>query len=121
MNTCPNDLAPSNISVTYYDGAANGYIFMHGTVEYLPVKREESSSLGYSGGTPFKRPIDAQTYRPIADAFNLAIAANSTHISDRVMGSAVVSIKCSHKSRDWIIAPNSPQLAKIESLLQALR
>ena len=109
------------MAVSYYDGSANGYIFAQNTVEYIPVKREESSSLTYSGGLPFKRTLDERTYRQLANALNEAIAAKSIHIPDRVMGSGVISIKCSDQSRHWIIAPRSAELDKVESLLQDLR
>lgn len=121
MTRCPNDLSDSNSSVAFYDGSANGYIFSSGTVEYRPVKREESSSLVYSGGVPFTRSLDGPTFAKIAKALNAAIDAKAAHIPNRTMLSGVISIKCGDDTRDWIIAPGSAELAAIETLMTQLK
>lgn len=121
MNRCPDELSNSSVTVSYYDGSANGYIFRGGAVEYRPVKPEESSSGTYSGGKPFKRPLDAATSAKIAHAFNTAIEAKAAHIEDRVMMSGVISIECGDESRKWIIAPRSAELEAIETLMTELK
>ena len=121
MTRCPDDLSQSNVSVAFYDGSANGYIFSQGTVEYRPVKLQESSSLMYSGGTPFKRPVDGPTYAKIANALNAAIDAKAVHIPNRTMLSGVIHIKCGDETRDWIIAPRSAELSAIETLMDELK
>jgi len=121
MNRCPEDSSHSDASVAYYDGSGNAYIFYKGTVEYQPVTPDLSSSGRYSGGTPFKRPIDAPTFAKIARALNTAIDAQAAHIPDRVMLSGAISIKCGDESRDWIIAPGSAELVAIESLMTTLK
>lgn len=121
VNHCPEDLNRSDAVVAYYDGSGNGYIFQRGMVEYRPVKREESSSLDYSGGTPFHEPIDVATYAKIAQALNTAIDTPKAHIPNRTMLSGAIQVKCGEVSRDWIIAPKSAELEAIESLMKAIK
>jgi len=121
VNHCPDDLTRSDAVVSYYDGSGNGYIFQRGVVEYRPVKRAESSSLDYSGGEPFQRPIDAATYAKIARALNTAIDTPEAQISGRPMLSGAIRVKCGDASRDWVVAPGRPELAAIESLMSALK
>jgi pyruvate-formate lyase-activating enzyme len=121
VNHCPDDLTRSDAVVSYYDGSGNGYIFQRGMVEYRPVKRAESSSLHYSGGEPFHRPIDAVTYAKIARALNTAIDTPEAHTPNRPMLSGAISVKCGDASRDWIIAPGRPELAAIESILTSIK
>ncbi|MBK9260095.1 MAG: hypothetical protein IPM54_09695 [Polyangiaceae bacterium] len=121
MTRWPDELNNPNMTVSFFDGSANGYVFSVGNVEYRPVKREESSSGRYSGGEPFKRAIDAPTYAKIANAMNAAIDAKATHIQNRTMLSGVISIRCGDASRDWIIAPGSAELSAIEELMDELK
>lgn len=121
MNRCPDELSNAAVSVAYYDGSANEYHFRGGSVEYRPVKPEESSSGRYSGGAPFKRPLDGAMSAKIANAFNAAIDAKTAQISNRVMLSGVIAIQCGKESREWIIAPGSPELGAIETLMGELK
>lgn len=120
MNHCPDDFTNSDVTVAFYDGSANGYIFHRNSVEYRPVRPEESSSRTYSGGKPFKRPLDAVMSAQIARTFNAAIDTPASHIPNRVMGSGVISIQCGEQSRDWILAQGSAELQAIEELLKKL-
>lgn len=121
MTRCPDDLNRADMSVAFYDGSANGYVFRAGWVEYIPVKLGEGSTLTYSGGAPFTRPIDMPTFAKIAKAFNAAIDAKAAHIQERVMMSGVISVRCGDKEQDWVIAPKSPELTAIEALLTELK
>lgn len=118
---CPEDLTRSDATVGYYDGSGNAYIFQRGSIEYRPIKRGEGSTLEYSGGEPFHKPIDAGTYAKIAQALNKAIDTPEAQIPDRTMMSGAIHLKCGEASQEWIIAPGRPELATIESLMSTLK
>lgn len=103
----------------YADGNGNVYILKSSSLEYVPVKKEESSSGLYSGGSPKTVTITPTQYEGIKDLLNAALNNPSIHIEDRVMMSGVVRMT-GRDNRSCIIRPGSEDLSRIEKGLKAI-
>ena len=102
----------------YADGNGNVYILTSSSLEYVPVKKEKSSSGSYSGGSPKKITITSTQYKSIKDLLDAALENTSIHIKDRVMMSGVVRISGSQANQSCIIKPGSEELSRIEKVLK---
>ena len=68
------------------DGSNNQYLVSRTTVEYLPIKKENSSSGVYSGGNAWKKPISEKQYQLIQKLFESAANEKSQLRKKRSMG-----------------------------------
>ena len=101
----------------YADGNGNTYRIQASSLEYIPVKKEESSSGMYSGGEARTVAINAEQYRDISALIESALNNTGIHINDRVMMSGVVRAISSQNTRSCIIKPGSDELIGIEQAL----
>ncbi|HMG92493.1 MAG TPA: hypothetical protein VK589_20685 [Chryseolinea sp.] len=101
----------------YADGNGNTYRIQASSLEYVPVKKEESSSGMYSGGEARTVAINAEQYRDISALIESALNNTGIHINDRVMMSGVVRAISSQNTRSCIIKPGSDELIGIEQAL----
>src|SRR6186713_2728744 len=62
----------SSISYQYADGSANVYIIKPDSLEYIPVKPEESSTGFYSGGDPKKIALKPEEFRNVQAMLEVA-------------------------------------------------
>ena len=104
----------------YADGNGNTYKIQESSVEYVPVKKEESSSGMYSGGDAKRVTITAEQYKKISALLDSALDNTSIHINERVMMSGVVRVISSENKRSCIIRPGSDDLLRIEQSLKAI-
>jgi hypothetical protein len=104
----------------YADGNGNTYKVQHSSLEYIPVKKEESSSGMYSGGDARTVTLNAEQYKNITTLLESALNNTAIHINDRVMMSGVVRAVSSENKRSCIIKPGSDELRRIEQTLKSI-
>lgn len=68
---------------TYADGSGNAYELTSDSLEYIPVKKEHSSSGMYSGGDPAKVKVSKEQFDVIATMMRGIVADKSNHIENR--------------------------------------
>ncbi|MBL7872426.1 MAG: hypothetical protein JNM78_12490 [Cyclobacteriaceae bacterium] len=104
----------------YSDGSANRYVITETTLEYIPVKPEESSTGMYSGGEPKLVSITNDQYKTVASLFETAFENTSAHMTERPkMSGLIVSITGS-TSHQAILKPDSVEKKNIEEALKKL-
>ncbi len=103
----------------YSDGSANRYVITETSLEYIPVKPEESSTGMYSGGEPKLVSITSEQFSEVANLFETAFQNTSAHMSERPKMSGLIS-KTGNASQQAILKPNSEEKNNIESALKAI-
>ena len=104
---------------SYSDGSANTYRITPGKLEYIPVKKEHSSSGTYSGGTAKTVKLSDTDYRAISALLDEGIAGKALHTDRRVMMSGVISRSIKDDKTVVILKPGAG--AKLMRLLKSLR
>jgi hypothetical protein len=102
----------------YSDGSANRYVITQTTVEYIPVKPEESSTGMYSGGEPKSITITADQFNSLAKTFDLAFKNTNAHMSDRPKMSGLITSISRNATNKAILKPNSEEKQAIEEALR---
>lgn len=103
----------------YADGSANRYIISKEMIEYVPVKKENSSSGFYSGGEPAKKEITPEEFSLIERMLMALIDQRNLHIEDRVMMSGVITHNSECHKEKYIIKP-CDQIRELEKFLKEL-
>jgi hypothetical protein len=101
----------------YADGSANLYLLTETSLEYLPVKPEESSTGMYSGGDPKTVVVTPAEFNELKDLFDKALENTSIHIPDRMKTSGMISAIGSTK-KQCIIKPYCEEMKAIEGTLK---
>jgi hypothetical protein len=112
-----------SIQYEYADGSGNRYIITQGTLSYIPVTPEESSSGMYSGGDPKEILLKGNQYNAIRSLLDNAITKNlssSIHMDGRVKMSGLISVVDQEGRREYILKPGSEELKAIEALLSEM-
>src|SRR5687768_1138821 len=89
----------------YADGSANRYIITSNTLEYDPIKPEESSTGMYSGGDPKTVSISAGQFDSIRHVFENAVSNRAVHIENRIKTSGAIDIFNGDTHTHVILAP----------------
>jgi hypothetical protein len=105
------------IRYEYADGSANLYLLTETSLEYLPVKPEESSTGMYSGGDPKKVAVTPAEFNELKDLFDDALKKTSSHIPDRIKTSGMISVIGSTKNQ-CILKPYCEEMKAIEGTLK---
>lgn len=105
---------------TYADGSANFYILTPSSLEYKPVKPEESSSGLYNGGEPKKITITAEQFTSACEKLEAAINNSEVHIKDRIKMSGAISVSDGHNTKMYIILPSCSEQIEIEKILKEM-
>lgn len=116
-------LASCMNSSTYYqyaDGNANVYIITSDSLEYIPVKPEESSTGIYNGGEPKKIALSIQEFRNVSGLLEAAKKNNAIHIPDRIKTSGMITTLSGDEKTNFILKPGSKEISTIETLLKRL-
>lgn len=106
------------ITYEYADGSANLYLLTETSLEYLPVKPEESSTGMYSGGEPKTITITPDQFNELKSLLENALANTSIHISDRMKTSGLISMMGANNKKQCIIKPGCPEMKAIEEALK---
>lgn len=109
------------LSYQYGDGSGNQYIITSDSIEYLPVKKEFSSSGMYDGGDYTKNKITSENFQKLTDEIHLLFENKSLHIKDRIKTSGIITVMKDSKEDKTIIIKNSPEKERFETLLKNLK
>ena len=106
----------------YGDGNGNTYIiswnFKGKTLEYKPVKPENSSSGEYDGGKYIKKKLNDIQYNEITSIIDKAVKNKKVHIKDRIKMSGMITIQKAKNKTTCIIKPGSKEQIEIEKTLK---
>ena len=102
---------------SYSDGSANTYKIAPGKLVYIPVKKENSSSGTYSGGTAKTVKLSDADYRLISDLLEEAIAGKAAQADRRVMMSGAISRNIGTEKTEVILKPGARVKDQIEKKL----
>lgn len=108
---------------TYYqyaDGSANAYIIKPDSLEYIPVKPEESSTGMYSGGDPKKVALKPEEFRNVTAMLEAAKKNHSIHIPDRIKTSGMITTISGDEKTHFILKPGCKEITIIEAELKKL-
>lgn len=104
----------------YADGNANVYVIKTDSLEYIPVKPEESSTGSYSGGAPKKISIRPEDFRSLQAMLETAKKKHEIHIPDRVKSSGMITTFSGSEKSNFILKPGCKEMATLESELKRL-
>jgi hypothetical protein len=103
----------------YADGSANRYIISKEMIEYVPVKKENSSTGFYSGGEPAKKEITPLVFSELQKKLMALIDQRDLHIEDRIKMSGVITHNSECHKEKYIIKP-CDQIRQLEGFLKEL-
>lgn len=104
----------------YADGSANVYIIKSDSLEYIPIKPEESSTGFYSGGDPKKVSVTPQEYRSLTAMLEAAKKKHEIHIPDRIKTSGMITTFSGNEKTHFILTPGCKEITEIEAALKKL-
>lgn len=105
---------------TYADGSANHYVITDSSLQYIPVKPEESSTGMYSGGDPADVKLTKEQFESLKQLLEEAISATGNHIADRIKMSGAVTRITASDTVTIILKPGAPEQDALESALKQL-
>jgi hypothetical protein len=108
---------------TYYqyaDGSGNIYLIKPDSLQYIPIKPEESSTGFYSGGDPKKVSLTAGQFRTIRAMLETAKTKHDIHLPDRIKTSGMITTFGGQEKNSFILKPGSVELVRIENELKEL-
>jgi hypothetical protein len=107
---------------SYSDGSANTYKIAPGKLEYIPLRKENSSSGAYSGGTAKTVKLSDADYQALISLFEQAMAQKTSHGDRRVMMSGVITKNIENDRASVILKPGAGIKDQIEArLLEILK
>lgn len=95
----------------FHDGSNNAFVVSVpapgavGSLEYRPVRPEESSSGVYSGGEPRAVPVPASAAIRLQDRIEQLARATGSHVGNRVMGSGAFSVRAGASQTRFLLGP----------------
>ncbi|MCU0447450.1 MAG: hypothetical protein MUE85_21340 [Microscillaceae bacterium] len=105
-----------NIPYYYIDGSNNKYIIQTDSLEYVPIRPEQSSTGMYSGGEPAKKALKPEDYQKILLEFDKIFANTELHIEDRIKTSGVLDLG----NKKTVIFKDGKEKQQLEALLKQL-
>jgi len=117
VTTTANKTNPEKI--IYSDGNSNNYIITTDSIDYIPVKTQESSSGNYNGGVRKKIYISPSTFTQILKEVENLYANISIQTKTREKTSGALTAITNNK-RNPVIIKQSPEQEKFEKLLNDL-
>lgn len=111
---------PHELQYEYADGNANRFIVLAASLEYIPVKPEESSSGVYDGGDAITVSITSDQFAMLQKLFDEAISNTEIHTEQRAKLTGVIIRKTSKRTDRVTIAAGSVELAALGTALRTL-
>ncbi len=105
---------------TYVDGSANSYEVTPTSVQYIPIKPENSSSGTYDGGEERTVAIDSTTFSSLDSLFTDAIKDTSSHIKNRIKGSGMILYFDDGMEKSIVLKSGSQSKNNLEQVLSLL-
>jgi hypothetical protein len=110
----------NSTSYQYADGSANVYVLTSDSLEYIPVKPEESSTGMYSGGNPKKVALSPEGFRNVRAMLEAAKKKHEIHIPDRIKTSGMITTLSGAEKTNFILKPSCKEITEIETALKKL-
>jgi len=110
----------SSVHYEYSDGSANRYIITKDSIQYIPVKPEESSTGFYSGGEPGREKINHEQFNDVQKLFEAAMNKSEIQMDGRMKTSGLIVKIMPEETKRVILKPGVPEIAAIESALKDL-
>lgn len=104
----------------YADGSGNVYRLSSGTLEYVPVTPERSSSGIYSGGEPQKADVTTEQFGDLKKLFEKAISDTPAHQQDREMMTGLIVVEGKSDTLRIVLKKDSPHRVQIETALKRI-
>lgn len=104
----------------YADGSANVYILKSDSLEYIPIRPEESSTGFYSGGDPKKVAVTLEECRTMRAMLEAAKEKHEIHIPDRIKTSGMITTFSGDEKTQFILTPGCKEITEIEAELKKL-
>jgi hypothetical protein len=101
----------------YSDGSSNNYNITYNKLEYIPVKKENSSSGTYSGGKARIIKLKLADFEILKGFFEEAIKSSDLQNTNREMGTGLV-YKADKAGTKVILKPDSRIKENIEKKLK---
>lgn len=99
----------------YTDGSGNTYVINRDKLEYIPVKRQESSGYQYSGGNPATATLSESEFNALALLLEKFLQQTEIHIENHVMMSGLI-VRCEGMdSQQAILRPGCREILIIET------
>ncbi len=114
---------PASWTLSFHDGSNNAFVVSVpvpgsiGSLEYRPVRPEESSSGVYCGGEPRTVPVPASVAIRLQNWVEQLARATENHVGNRTMGSGAFSIRASASRTQFLLGPGQ-ELADFTSFLR---
>lgn len=102
----------------YADGSANVYKLTGTTLEYDPIRPEESSTGTYSGGNPKTVTLTNAQADSLRVLMDKGFANTSVQIPDRVKGSGLIRIGDGKDRKQCILVQGCAEIKTIEGALK---
>lgn len=106
-------------SYTYVDGSGNIYKISIDSIEYIPVKKENSSTGMYSGGEPAKKVLSKSEYQKIQSAIEEIFSNKSIHIKERIKTSGMITMVQGKREKS-VIFKSTEEKNSFEKMLKEL-
>jgi hypothetical protein len=116
--TTVNTSMAQTTTYEYADGSGNRYLISESSLEYVPVKKEESSTGMYSGGEPRLVPISSATFGTLRQLLENAWSKKEVHIADRIKTSGAITRIADNKHGTIILRPGCAEITAIENALK---
>lgn len=110
----------NSTSYQYADGSANVYVLTSDSLEYIPVKPEESSTGFYSGGDPKRIALTPEAFRNLRAMLETAKKKHEIHIPDRIKTSGMITTLSGAEKTNFILKPGCKEITEIETALKKL-
>jgi hypothetical protein len=110
----------NSTSYQYADGSANVYVLTTDSLEYIPVKPEESSTGFYSGGDPKRIALTPEAFRNLRAMLETAKKKHEIHIPDRIKTSGMITTLSGAEKTNFILKPGCKEITEIETALKKL-
>ncbi|MFI5203379.1 MAG: hypothetical protein ACHQF2_02695 [Flavobacteriales bacterium] len=101
----------------YADGSGNVYKLTSDNLEYIPVKKENSSSGEYSGGEPAKVSVSKAQFDVLVSMMKGIILDKSIHIENREMMTGMIRVSYDDES-DVTLFKKGDRMALLENALK---
>lgn len=111
------DVVKDMNTYTYADGSGNAYKITADSIEYIPIKKENSSSGEYSGGEPVKKAITPTQFDVLVTMLKGIVNDKTIHIENREMMTGLVRVEYDKES-DVVLFKKGDRMALLENTLK---
>ena len=112
-----DETAKNQADYIFFDGSRNKYVITENSLEYIPIKPEESSSGTYSGGEYVKKNLTEDEYKSIDKLLNKAIMDKENQTDEMAKGNPIIKFE----DKSYILKMNSELAKQVSGLLKNIK